>query len=68
MIPSWVFINFENKLINVASVRDLGLDNFSVDIIHYFCLYFFLFAVVPIIFHSLKLTHIDVKYMMLIKS
>lgn len=68
MIPSWVLCYYQNQIMTNRNVRNIGLKNLYLDLFHFLILYYFLFAIAPIIFHRLKLCHVDVKYSMLTKK
>ena len=54
IIPSWVFCYFQNDIVNNQKVRDIGLRNLYIDLIHFILLYYMLFALVPLAFHKMK--------------
>lgn len=57
IIPSWIFILLIEKQGNW--IKDIGLNEFIVDAVHYFILYIWIFGYMPIyVFHKLlKLTN-----------
>ena len=47
IVPSWLFIIFLEY--RGSWVRDIGLNEFIIDSIHFFCLYFWLFGYMPVV-------------------
>ena len=60
IIPSWIFVIFLQK---GSWIKDIGLNEFIVDSIHYFVLYFWLFGVMPLVIFkkALKLVEREVE-------
>jgi len=56
IIPSWIFV----LLLEEGSwIKDIGLNEFIIDAVHYFLLYLWLFGYMPILIFekALKLTN-----------
>ena len=54
IIPSWLFIIFLEK---GSWIKDIGLNEFIVDCVHYLLLYLWLFGAMPVfVLSKLKLT------------
>lgn len=45
VVPSWIFV----LLLEGSWIKDIGLNEFIVDAVHYFLLYFWLFGYMPIL-------------------
>jgi hypothetical protein len=45
IIPSWIFVSFLEK---GSWIKDIGLNEFIIDSIHYFILYIWLFGWMPV--------------------
>ena len=58
MAPSWLFVGF---LEGGDWVKNIGLNEFIVDGVHYFLLYIWLFGYMPywVLKRALKLTHLQ---------
>ena len=46
IIPSWIFVIYFEK---GNWVKDIGLNEFIIDSVHYFILYFWLFGLMPVL-------------------
>lgn len=59
IIPSWLFILLLEK--QGDWIKDIGLNMFIVDAVHYFILYFWIFGYMPILIlhRGLKMTFKD---------
>ena len=68
LVPSWVLVSFQNQILETKEARNAGLDNYVIDVVHFVILFFFLYGIVPICLHKLKLTHQDVQYSELINK
>lgn len=68
MIPSWVLSAYQDQILNKESSRNAGLDNYTIDVLHFAILFFVIYGLLPIFLHRMKLTHKDVKYLKLIQQ
>lgn len=67
VIPSWVFITYQDYLINLNSTYILGISNLMMDCLHYFLLYYGLFGVIPVyIYLYFDLAFMDLKFSMVL--
>lgn len=58
MIPSWILVVFQKELVQTDVMRLAGLNDYLLNAIHFFILYFWLFSFVPLyLFKRLQLNH-----------
>ncbi len=56
MIPSWILVIFQEDLLETDFIRLSGLNDYFLNIIHFFILYLWIFGFVPlIVFDKLKI-------------
>ena len=65
-VPSWVLVCFQNQILETEGARSAGFSNYAIDVVHFVILFFFLYGIMPICLHKLKLTHQEVQYSELI--